>query len=261
MGKRKMTSGRSQENSFIVTTLYQESNCTCRKKKHFLFRRSTSTLPERLIHHLDVLTEKHRLKITGTWMEKESYQMRGQGWDRFILLNERPPGGYTWSRRRLTRKQTPSRPDDVWPDTVDAYVWPMQQNKKAKQRWAVEKPKLDNARQLRGIFFIESNDEECKLTLKASRRKLKVPMPAAIESTTPRPETAGRKPHQDHIAAKGMNSITHCSLVHKIIPIPQALKIQMQRRQWRNNGKTGYNTGMTADESQKQERGDRWSKD
>ena len=30
--------GRSQENSFIVITLYQESNCTCRKKKHFLFR-------------------------------------------------------------------------------------------------------------------------------------------------------------------------------------------------------------------------------
>ena len=28
-----------------------ESNCTCREKKHFLFRRSTSTLPERLIHH------------------------------------------------------------------------------------------------------------------------------------------------------------------------------------------------------------------
>ena len=35
--ERKMTSGRSQENSFIVITLYQESNCTCRKKNHFLF--------------------------------------------------------------------------------------------------------------------------------------------------------------------------------------------------------------------------------
>ena len=34
----KMTSGRSQENSFIVITLYQESNCTCRKKNHFSFR-------------------------------------------------------------------------------------------------------------------------------------------------------------------------------------------------------------------------------
>ena len=29
---------------------------------------------------------------------------------------------------------------------------------KAKQKCAIEKPKLDNARQLRGIFFIEPED-------------------------------------------------------------------------------------------------------
>ena len=50
MKKRKMTSGRSQENLFIVITLYHESNCTCRKKKHFVCRRSASTLPERITH-------------------------------------------------------------------------------------------------------------------------------------------------------------------------------------------------------------------
>ena len=32
--------------------------------------------------------------------------------------------------------------------------------------------KLENARQLRGIFFIEPNNEELKLTMKAARRKL-----------------------------------------------------------------------------------------
>ena len=52
--------------------------------------------------------------------------------------------------------------------------------KKAKQRWAIEKPKLDNARQLRGTFFIEPSDEEFQLTMKAARRKLEVPMPAAM---------------------------------------------------------------------------------
>ena len=52
--------------------------------------------------------------------------------------------------------------------------------KKAKQRWAIENPKLDNAGQLRGIFFIEPNDEEFKLTSKAARGKLEVPMPAAM---------------------------------------------------------------------------------
>ena len=97
----------------------------------------------------------------------------------------------------------------------------------------------------RNIFFIEPNDEEFKLTMKAARRKLEVPMPAAmpckiqIESsgethrnigkrrtkyacvvdadgcTRPRLEGAGHKPHQDHITAKGMNSFTHYSVVHK----------------------------------------------
>ena len=76
----------------------------------------------------------------------------------FVLLQERPPDGYTRSGRRLTRKQTTSRPDDVWPD-----MWKYMSDaakKKAKQRWTIEKPKLDNARLLRGIFFIEPNDEE-----------------------------------------------------------------------------------------------------
>ena len=38
-------------------------------------------------------------------------------------------------------------------------------------------------------------------------------------------EGAGHKPHQYHLTAKGMNSMTHYSLVHKFIPMPQALKI------------------------------------
>ena len=47
----------------------------------------------------------------------------------------------------------------------------------------------------------------------------------ANERTRPRPEGAGYKPHQDHSTAKGTNSITHHSLVHKFIPMPRALKI------------------------------------
>ena len=57
--------------------------------------------------------------------------------------------------------------------------------KKATQRWAIEKPKLDNARQLRGTFFIEPNDDEFKLTMKAARRKLEVPMAAAMPCKIP----------------------------------------------------------------------------
>ena len=31
--------------------------------------------------------------------------------------------------------------------------------------------------------------------------------------------------HQDHIAEEGENSLQHCNLVHKFIPMPQAMKI------------------------------------
>ena len=72
-------------------------------------------------------------------------------------------------RERLTRKQTTSGPDNVWPD-----MWKHMSDaakSKAKQRWAIEKPKLDNARRLRGIFFIEPNDE-FKHTMRNARGKL-----------------------------------------------------------------------------------------
>ena len=71
---------------------------------------------------------------------------------------------------RLTRIQTTSRPDNVWPD-----MWKHMSdaaNRKAKQKSAVEKPKLNNARQLRGIYFIDLEDDEFKLTMKNARRKL-----------------------------------------------------------------------------------------
>ena len=43
--------------------------------------------------------------------------------------------------------------------------------RKAKQKWAVEKPKLDNARKLRGVLFIEPKDEDFKNIMKNVRRK------------------------------------------------------------------------------------------
>ena len=56
--------------------------------------------------------------------------------------------------------------------------------KKAKQKWTIEKPKLDNARRLRNIFFVEPDDEEFKRIMKDAPRKLEIPMPAAKSWTT-----------------------------------------------------------------------------
>ena len=75
--KLKVTSGQLQENSFIVITLNPESNCTCRKENNIPFRRSASTLPERLTHPL-MYCSKNILMITGTWMEREYCLMHGQ---------------------------------------------------------------------------------------------------------------------------------------------------------------------------------------
>ena len=52
--------------------------------------------------------------------------------------------------------------------------------KKTKQGWAIETPKLDNAKQSRGLFLFEPNDEGFKLTMKAGRRKLEVPISATM---------------------------------------------------------------------------------
>ena len=98
---------------------------------------------------LDVMMEKH---IEDYWNVdgKRKLSDAWTGFTRFILLNERPPDGYTWVGWRLTRKQNTSRLDDVWPD-----MWTRMSDaakKKAKQRWAIEKPKCENARQLREYF-------------------------------------------------------------------------------------------------------------
>ena len=48
--------------------------------------------------------------------------------------------------------------------------------KKAKQKMGSRKTKARKRQTLRGIFFVEPNDEEFKLAMKAARRKLDVPM-------------------------------------------------------------------------------------
>ena len=45
--------------------------------------------------------------------------------------------------------------------------------RKAKQKSAVEKPKLDNARKSRGIYFIDLDAEEFKRIMTNARRKFK----------------------------------------------------------------------------------------
>ena len=100
------------------------------------------------------------------------------GFTQFTLLDEKHPDGKMWSGERLTRKQLTSRPDHLWPELWEK----MGKNVKLKekQKWSHEKPQLDNARKLRGIYFIDLEDKEFKETIKNARNKLETPMAPAM---------------------------------------------------------------------------------
>ena len=104
------------------------------------------------------------------------------GFTQFTVLEEKPPDGYMWSGGRLTRRQLTSRRDHSWPE-----LWRgMSKNAKLreKHKWAIEKPKLDNARKLRGICFIDPEDKYFKETIKNARRKFETSMAPAMPCKT-----------------------------------------------------------------------------
>ena len=94
------------------------------------------------------------------------------------LLDEKAPDGYMWSGWRLTMKQLTSRPDRLWPE-----LWkPIGKHAKLKekQKWSEEKLHLENARKLRGIYFIDPDDTEFKETIKNARKKLETSVAPAM---------------------------------------------------------------------------------
>ena len=104
------------------------------------------------------------------------------GFTQFTLSEEKPPDGYVWSGGRLTKRQVTSRPDHLWPE-----LWiKLGRNARLqeRQKWFNEKPKLDNARRLRGIYFIDPEDMEFKETIKNARKKLETPMAHAMPCKT-----------------------------------------------------------------------------
>ena len=121
-----------------------------------------------------------------------------------------------------------------------------------RQKWAEETLHLENARKLRGIYFIDPEDTQFKETIKNARKKLEtsvaLAMPCKImkncgsgasnkiktklacilesdESTRMHMGNSIPHHHEDHIAGKGENSLQHYNLVHKFILMPQAMKI------------------------------------
>ena len=113
--------------------------------------------------NLDVKQEK---RIDDCWNIDGSRDL-SDSWTAFTQFNpldEKPPNGKMWSGERLTKRQATSRPDHLWPE-----LWTkLGRNAKLRERqkWSMEKPKLDNARILREIYFIDPEDKEFKETIR-----------------------------------------------------------------------------------------------
>ena len=150
-----------------------------------------------------------------------------------------------WSGERLTKLQTSSRPDHIWPDAWIRIGKVAQ--RREKQEWAIEKPKLEHARRLSLIHALDPSDEEYRDIIKNARRKLETPKAAAMprkrafsqasiretgvsktgkaktseaktrfsciaeahESTRQRTESVTKRIHEEHIEGKGQNSVLH----------------------------------------------------
>ena len=232
MVKPKMIFGLSQEIFFVVITWNPESNCTCGLKNHSLFHR----IPWRYQnyqHDVRRYVGEKCWRLLECWWRSVNCQIRGPwtGLTRFTKLSEKPPDS-TWCGGRLTRKQTTSRPDKLWPE-----IWKDMSDaskRKEKRKWAIEKPKLENVRRLRDIFFIDPDDEEFKRLPNQHRETCgnvgqhKTKYACLVEadgSVRIRMEGSQSKNHEDHISGKGVNSMGHYNLVHKFIPMLEALKI------------------------------------
>ena len=127
--------------------------------------------------NLDVMQES---RIDDHWNIDGSRDLSDSwtGFTQFTLLEEKAPDGYMWSGGRLTRKQLTSRPDHLWPE-----LWKSMGKHaklKEKQKWSEERVHLENARKLRGFYFIDPENTELKETIKNARKKLETSVAPAM---------------------------------------------------------------------------------
>ena len=163
-----MIFGPCQETSYTAITSNPESKFTRREKNHSLFHWNTLTSPELRIR-IWMSNKSDASMIIGMSMGQETCQIHGQASLNLLCWKKTSWRVYV-VRERLTRKQLTSRPDHLWPE-----LWKRigkNAKLKEKQKWSREKPQLDNARKLRGIYFIEPDDKEFKETIKSARKKL-----------------------------------------------------------------------------------------
>ena len=216
--------------------------------------------------------------IIGTLMEIENCQMLY--WMRNHRMDIPGPG------ERLTRKQTTSRPDSLWPE-----IW-KDMSQARKKREAKVGCRKTEARQCQKIavyllrwpsrWGIQGHHEKCSLKVgkfRCQQQCLVKPSLCRSSWETYR-ATGGHKTKYLKLANLWESKWKELTDIMKIILQEKELihwtttilctnlflclkqwKYQMRKQQWIRNGKTWKDTGMAGDKSQKQERGDRWSQE
>ena len=225
-------------------------NFTRREQNHSLFRWSTSTLPEQHIPHL-MYCWKNTLKITGTLMEKENCRMRGQA----------SQDSFYWTKGHLKDFHGPGR---IWRGNNQ-----IQGPKNYGQKWRNICLMHPNARQnksglSRNHSLIMPADYVVSASLNLRKKNSKnTPWETLVETWKCRgqqrclvktPVNCSGETCRQFITALQFGSQIY-SYASSI------LKFQMQRQQWKIMGTLWQNAGMAAHKSQKQQRGDRRSKE
>ena len=225
--------------------------------------------------NLDVKQEK-RIDDYGNIDGSRDLSDPWTGFTQFTLWEEKPPEGYMWSLRRLTRKQPTSKPDHLWPE-----LWKtMGKNTKLKekQKWSNEELHLENARKLRGIYFIDPEEKESKETIWNARKKLETSNAPAIPCKIMKNCESGASNkiktrlayileasefsrlrigeslpthHEDHIAGRGDNSLQYYNLVHKFSFASSYQNSSSKSSSGQGMGNIGENFGVELDQSQK----------
>ena len=223
---------------------------------------------------------------------KKHCQMHGQAWQDSFSLNEKKTDGDTHSGWRLMSERNNLKTRRFLVKYVEAYVWCSEAQSKAKVDYRETK-----APQCQTITWYLLHWTRwwrmLNILWKNARRKFENSMPAAMpcktqgicrgetcssigkhkticaciveadESIRIRLEGVLHRYHEDHIAAKGTKEWIHWAITTWNISFSDASSIKNTRCK----GSSGLRMrktekyGMATDESQKQERSDRWSKE
>ena len=228
------TSGRFKVTSSIVVTMNLGFNSVPKEGtftvplKYIDITRSTHT-------DLDVMQDK---RIADYWSvdTKRHVSDSWKGFTKSTRWREKPHKGKMWSGRRLTKDQTNTRPDHVWPE-VWTQIGQAAQNR-TKHECKNDKPKLDNARRLRGIYIGLVDEERGENWKSLWTRPCRAKRRFWLQETGSGAEciSQGSKDsmwlnsgiswiHKATSAGKGLTSMTHYNVVHKFILLPKEMNI------------------------------------